>query len=259
MNILISNDDGINALGLKILSQELAKKHDVYIIAPDREQSAKSHSLTIHSPLRVKEFDNKDFGAKKIWTVTGTPADCVKIGISTILENSQKPDIVLSGINHGPNLGHDVRYSGTVSAAIEGSMLGYNSIAVSLASINIDPNDFIYPAKFISSFIDSFTQYETGVTLNINFPKGNEETIKDIAITKLAKRIFTSEYEKRVDPQGREYYWLAGVLAGDLQNELTDLEAIRNNIISITPIYYDMTSMESIQKLSNILQKQTIA
>ena len=256
MNILISNDDGIEAIGIKVLSQELSKKHNVYVIAPDKEQSAKSHALTIHSPLRVKEIHKNDFGATKVWTVTGTPADCVKLGISTLLNADEKPNIVISGINHGPNLGHDVRYSGTVGGAIEGSMLGYPAISVSLASMEIEPEDFIYPAKFIKSFIDNFSQFEEGITLNINFPKAREEDIKEVAITPLAKRIFTSEYQKSIDPQGREYYWLAGVPAHDFQDEPTDLDAIRKNKISITPIYYDMTSHEAIRKLSDILEKQ---
>ena len=258
MNILLSNDDGIGASGIKILSQELAKKHNVYIVAPDREKSAKSQALTIHSPLRVKEIKDNTFGAQRIWTVSGTPADCVKIGISTILGEEEKPNFVISGINHGPNLGHDVRYSGTVGAALEGSMLGYPSIAVSLAAIKSEAGDFIYPAKFISEFLDDYDPIDTKTTLNINFPKAEENEIKGIEITQLAERIFTSEYEKHIDPQGKEYYWLAGKVADDEQYQLTDYLAIKQNKISITPLNYNMTSFDNINELEKIFDKQTV-
>ena len=259
MNILISNDDGIGAIGIKILSQELAQKHNVYRVAPDREKSAKSQALTIHSPLRVKEITDNDFGAKKVWTVSGTPVDCVKIGISTILSEDEKPDVVISGINHGPNLGHDVRYSGTVGAALEGSMLGYPSIAVSLAAIKSEPKNFIYPAKFMLKFLDEYTPINPKTTLNINFPKVEENEIRGVLITQLAERIFTSQYEKHTDPQGKEYYWLAGKVANDEQYRQTDFYAIKNNHISITPLNYNMTDFNSMQPLSKIFDKQTVS
>ena len=135
MKILISNDDGVMAEGIKALTTELSKEHDVYVIAPDRERSAAGHSLTLHTPIRVEELESK-FGAKRIWITSGTPGDCVKIGINAILSEEEKPDIIISGINHGPNLGSDILYSGTVSCAMEGAMMNYPSIAVSLASMS---------------------------------------------------------------------------------------------------------------------------
>ena len=129
MKILLSNDDGVTAEGMKALTIELSKEHDVYVITPDRERSAAGHSLTLHTPIRVEELDSK-FGAKRIWITSGTPGDCVKIGINAILSDEEKPDIIISGINHGPNLGSDILYSGTVSCAMEGAMMGYPSIAV---------------------------------------------------------------------------------------------------------------------------------
>ena len=143
MRILISNDDGIAANGIRVLTKALADDHDVYVIAPDRERSAAGHSLTLHTPLRVEELEAIT-GAKRTWVTTGTPGDCVKIGINAILSEDEQPDIVISGINHGPNLGSDILYSGTVSCAMEGAMMGIPSIAVSLASMQADYDDFHY-------------------------------------------------------------------------------------------------------------------
>ena len=248
MNILISNDDGVGLDGIKVLSRELSKKHNVYVVAPDTQKSATSQALTIHSPLRVRELSTVEFGAERVWSVTGTPADCVKLGLSTILSEDELPDIIISGINHGPNLGHDVRYSGTVGAALEGAMLGYPAIAVSLAAIKSEVKDFIYPAKFISEFLDSYQPYNSQITLNINFPLSASRD-SEVVVTQLAQRIFSSCYEKRVDPQGREYYWLAGKLVDDVQEQVTDLDAIRNGKISITPLNYDMTSFDGINEI----------
>lgn len=152
MKILISNDDGIAAMGIKALMKELSKDHEVYAIAPDRERSAAGHSLTLHTPIRVEELEPQ-FGAKRVWVTSGTPGDCVKIGINAILSKEEQPDIVISGINHGPNLGIDILYSGTVSCAMEGAMLGVPSIAVSLASMSMEPLYFEVTAKFVRKFL----------------------------------------------------------------------------------------------------------
>ena len=141
MKILIANDDGIAANGIRALAEALSVENEVYMIAPDRERSAAGHSLTMHTPLRVEELEPK-FGLKRTWVISGTPGDCVKIGLSTILAPEEKPDLVISGINHGPNLGVDILYSGTVSCALEGAMRGYPSIAVSLASMKADYEDY---------------------------------------------------------------------------------------------------------------------
>ena len=141
MKILISNDDGIAANGIRALAEALSVENDVYMIAPDRERSAAGHSLTMHTPLRVEELEPK-FGLKRTWVTSGTPGDCIKIGLSVILSPEEKPDLIISGINHGPNLGVDILYSGTVSCALEGAMRGYPSIAVSLASMKSDYEDF---------------------------------------------------------------------------------------------------------------------
>ena len=255
MNILISNDDGIAANGIRVLTETLSKKHNVYVVAPDRERSAAGHSLTLHTPLRVEQIEDIKSGAKKTWVTTGTPGDCVKIAINAILSKEEQPDFVISGINHGPNLGADILYSGTVSCAMEGAMLGFPSIAVSLASMNADYEDFKYSAQFVSSLLDKLTEFKfpDNSILNVNIPLLNEEDIAGIAITELGRKMFTDDYEKRIDPRGKTYYWMAGELSGASEKENTDIEAIRRNQISITPLSFDTTRKEIISELNEIL------
>lgn len=255
MNILISNDDGIAANGIRVLTEVLSKRHKVYVVAPDRERSAAGHSLTLHTPLRVEELDNIKTGAKRSWVTTGTPGDCVKIAVNAILSEEEKPDFVISGINHGPNLGADILYSGTVSCAMEGAMLGIPSIAVSLATMNAEYDDFKYSAKFISRLLDKLKDFKfpPKSILNVNIPHLNEEDINGVAITELGRRMFTDDYEKRVDPRGKVYYWMAGELINEPQGSMTDIAAVRNNKISITPVTYEMTKKETIIDLSTIL------
>lgn len=242
MKILISNDDGINATGIKCLSEALSQHHDVYIIAPDRERSAAGHSLTLHTPLRVDEIEAQ-YGSKRTWVTTGTPGDCVKIGLSAILDTDEKPDIVISGINHGPNLGADILYSGTVSCAMEGAMLGYPSIAVSLSCLACHLEHFKTTADFITKFLPKIKEinFPQKTVLNINTPALGKDDIAGVAITKLGTRMFTNTYEKRKDPRGKIYYWMAGELIKYDEDDGTDINAIRQNKISITPITFEMT------------------
>jgi len=255
MNILISNDDGIAANGIRVLTEELSKNHNVYVVAPDRERSAAGHSLTLHTPLRVEELDSGKNGAKRSWVTTGTPGDCVKIAIKAILEEDEQPDLVISGINHGPNLGADILYSGTVSCAMEGAMLGVPSIAVSLATMSAEYEDFKFPARFISSLIERLKDFKfpPKSILNVNIPKLEADDITGVAITELGRKMFTDDYEKRVDPRGKVYYWMAGELITEPDGALTDLAAIQNNKISITPVTYEMTRTETIDDLDKIL------
>lgn len=211
MKILVSNDDGIAANGIRCLAEALAQEHDVYVIAPDRERSAAGHSLTMHTPLRVEEVEAYH-GVKRAWVTTGTPGDCIKIGVSAILGKDEQPDLVVSGINHGPNLGADILYSGTVSCAMEGAMLGIPSIAISLASMHYEYEQFNYPAKFATLLLPKLKEFTfpKKSILNINIPALDEEDIAGVAITELGRRMFTDKYEKRIDPRGKVYYWLAG-------------------------------------------------
>ncbi|HCB10895.1 MAG TPA: 5'/3'-nucleotidase SurE [Cyanobacteria bacterium UBA11991] len=255
MNILISNDDGIAANGIRALTEELSKKHDVYVVAPDRERSAAGHSLTLHTPLRVEEVDGSKTGAKRTWVTSGTPGDCVKIAINAILTKEEMPDIVISGINHGPNLGADILYSGTVSCAMEGAMLGFPAIAVSLASMQMEYEDFKFSAHFTSVLLDKLQNFKfpSKCILNVNVPLLNSEDITGVAITELGKKMFTDDYEKRVDPRGKVYYWMAGKLIKENLDAKTDIAAVMSNKISITPVTYEMTRTETIEDLNKIL------
>lgn len=260
MKILISNDDGVMAEGIKALVTELSKEHEVYVVAPDRERSAAGHSLTLHTPIRVEELDSR-FGAKRIWVTSGTPGDCVKIGINAILAEDEKPDLVISGINHGPNLGSDILYSGTVSCAMEGAMMGYPSIAVSLASMSSEPALFQNVAKFMLEFVRKIENYKfpPKTILNVNVPGLMSEDLAGIAITKLGGKMFTDEYDKRVDPRGKVYYWMAGELIKHCDNDDSDLNALRWNKVSVTPITFEMT-LESVRpELEELLCKKDIS
>ena len=259
MKILISNDDGILSNGIRALIEALSKQHDVYVVAPDRERSAAGHSLTLHTPLRVEELDAK-YGAKKCWMTTGTPSDCIKLAINALLSESEKPDIVISGINHGPNLGADILYSGTVSCAMEGAMMGYPSIATSLASLRNEYEDFKFASDFIAELLNRLDKYKIPpkTILNINIPGLEKEDIAGIAITELGNRILTDNYEKRIDPRGKVYYWLAGELINEPENASTDIAAVRNNKISITPVTYEMTRKNIIQDLELSLCQEDV-
>ena len=259
MKILISNDDGIVASGIRALIEALAVENEVYVIAPDRERSAAGHSLTLHTPIRVGELEPK-LGAKRNWVTTGTPGDCVKLGLNGILSEEEKPDVVITGINHGPNLGADIFYSGTVSCAMEGAILGYPAIAMSLASLNYEPENFVLAANFIAKFLPKIMKVALPerTLLNINVPVLDPEDIAGIAVTELGTRMFTDEYERRIDPRGKVYYWMAGQLIKVDQHDGTDINAIMNNMISITPLTFDITSHNIMPKLRKEMCNQDI-
>ncbi len=259
MKILLSNDDGIMAEGIKALAEELSKEHRIYIIAPDRERSAAGHSLTLHTPIRVEELESK-FGAEKIWVTSGTPGDCVKIGINAILNYDEKPDLIISGINHGPNLGSDILYSGTVSCAMEGAMMGYPSIAVSLASMSSEAELFKNVARFMVKFVHKIKEYNfpKKTILNVNVPGLMPEDLSGIAITKLGGKMFTDEYDKRIDPRGKVYYWMAGELIRQCENDDSDINALRWNKVSVTPITFEMTLEKVMPELENVLCRDEI-
>ena len=259
MKILISNDDGILSNGIRVLIESLSPFHDVYVVAPDRERSAAGHSLTIQTPLRVEEVDAK-YGAKRCWMTTGTPGDCVKLAINAVLSEDEKPDLVISGINHGPNLGADILYSGTVSCAMEGAMMGYPSIATSLASLSNEYEDFKFAGMFIAELLNRLETYKIPpkTILNINIPGLEKEDISGIAITELGSRMFTDAYEKRIDPRGKVYYWMAGELISEPKDAPTDIAAVRNNKISITPVTYEMTRVNIMQELDKNLCREKV-
>lgn len=215
--------------------------------------------MTLHTPLRVEEVESK-YGAKRCWMTTGTPGDCVKLAINAILDKDELPDLVISGINHGPNLGADILYSGTVSCAMEGAMMGYPSIATSLASLRNDYEDFHYAAAFVAELLNRLDKYKIPpkTILNINIPGLEKEDIAGIAITELGSRMFTDAYERRVDPRGKVYYWMAGELINEPEDASTDIAAVRNNKISITPVTFEMTRVNIMQDLEATLCTEDI-
>lgn len=240
MRILVSNDDGIQARGLQTLVNHLAHEYEVYVVAPDQERSAMGHALTLHKPLRVEEHI-LHAPVKKAYSTSGTPSDCVKLALSTLIE--EPIDLVVSGINHGPNLGSDVFYSGTVSAAMEGSFLDKPSIAISLLNGHHKMAEFESAARFITSFIPKFKSLglPNRTMLNINFPAVPLEDVSGVKLCKLGLRMYNDSYERRQDPRGNVYYWLAGELVTEEGDDYEDVSAIRNNWIPITPLHSDLT------------------
>ena len=240
LKVLISNDDGIHAEGLRTLAEWLCKRYDVYVCAPDRERSAMGHALTMHKPIRVEEIDFH-CPVQKAYSVTGTPSDCVKIALNAVLD--VRPDIVVSGINHGPNLGIDVLYSGTVSAALEGAINHLPSIATSLLNGYEKYADFNPSAEFICDFIPRALELDLPpkTILNVNTPAVTLNEMTGVKTTELGRRMYTDSYERRVDPRGGVYYWLAGEITSESEDPESDVQAIRDNRISVTPIQFDMT------------------
>ncbi|MEW6276254.1 MAG: 5'/3'-nucleotidase SurE [Bacillota bacterium] len=252
MRILLSNDDGIHARGLRVLVDSLNNFGEVLVVAPDRERSATGHSITVHRPLRVKKTRIPGFEVQS-WAVDGTPADCVKLAVEDLL--TEPPDLVVSGINQGPNLGTDVLYSGTVSAAIEGAINGFPSVAVSLASYCYQ--DFSRAGAFIRKFIPLLVEaaLPRNILLNVNIP-GTEHP-RGVKITRLGNRRYVNIFEKRVDPRGRTYYWMAGEPLEEAEGADggacgTDVDAVKNGYISITPLQLDLTDYGSIEKLKSL-------
>lgn len=250
LRILVSNDDGIAARGLKTLAQRLAADagNQVYVCAPDRERSATGHGLTLHKPLRVNEADLGD-RLKGAWHTTGTPSDCVKFAIGCLLEK-EPPDFVVSGINAGPNLGSEILYSGTVSAAMEGAFFNVPSIAVSLTGDG--HRNFEVAADFVARLLPVLNKAKLMVgktLLNVNVPNIAADQVKGAMVTKLGVRAYNDYFEKRVDPRGKVYYWLAGEAIEEGEEEGTDAWCVAHNMISMTPISFNMTDFAMMDTL----------
>ena len=237
--ILVSNDDGIRSEGILKLASALRRVGIVYVVAPDREKSAASHSLTLHRPLRVDE------AGPKMYAVDGTPTDCVTLALHGVMP--VRPDRVVSGINKGGNMGEDVLYSGTVSAAMEGTLLGIPSIAVSLAA----RSDFDF--RQAAAFAATLARYvlKKGVPkdtlLNVNVPA--VKNMKGYRVTTQGKRFFTDAVVEKLDPRGRKYYWIGGDLERWEGGKDADFRAVQDGYISITPIHLDMTNHSSLEEI----------
>lgn len=246
LSILISNDDGIFSEGIATLIREIKTIADVTVVAPETQQSAVGHAITVHRPLRVREVQKE--GAFFGYAVDGTPADCVKLATRHLMPS--KPDLVISGINHGSNTAISVIYSGTVSAATEGTILGVPSFAVSLTSFESNV-DYSYAARFARRLALTVIErgLPNGTLLNVNVPPVPEEQIRGVVITKQGKSIWNDEFEARRDPGNRQYFWLKGELVELDNEEDIDQRAILNNMVSITPIQYDLTNYALIAPL----------
>lgn len=250
MRVLLTNDDGIFAEGIQVLSQKMQGiAEELYIVAPDHERSATGHAITMHRPLRAEPVKFLHNPHLQGWAVNGTPSDCVKLAVEALVPH--KPDLVISGINRGPNLGTDILYSGTVSAAVEAVILGLPAIAVSLTEYT-NP-DFTCAANFIAKLAPLVYKegIPTGSLLNINIPRGSREEIKGVKITSLGTRRYKNIFQKRVDPRGRSYYWMGGEIVEVDEGLNTDVAVVKRKFISITPIHIDLTNY----KLMKILEK----
>lgn len=246
-DILICNDDGIDAPGIFALAQEIKKIGNVIVIAPDKQQSAVGHAITMNFPLRVTQFHKN--GAFFGYAVEGTPADAIKLGIRSLLKRT--PTLLISGINHGSNTAINIIYSGTVSAATEGTILGIPSIAVSLTTYG-EPN-FKYAAKFTRKLAKVVQEYglPPDTLLNVNVPNVDEKEIRGVLLTRQGKSRWDDTFEVRRDPSRKEYYWLTGKLEVLDTAIDTDQRAIMNNYVSITPIKYDLTDYTMLQKMES--------
>ena len=243
--ILISNDDGIDAPGIYALVNEIKKIGEVLVFAPDKQQSAVGHAITMNYPLRAtKSYKNgKLFG----YGIDGTPADAVKLAVNSLLK--EKPDLLISGINHGANTAISIIYSGTVSAATEGTVLGIPSFAISLTTYA--KPDFRYAAKLARKLAMTVLKkgLPDGVLLNVNVPAVPEKEIRGIKVTRQSKARWDDWFEARKDPSNKEYFWLTGRLVVGEKAEDTDQVAVENKYVSITPIHYDLTNYDMLEKM----------
>ena len=251
MKILVTNDDGFHSEGIKSLTKILDENgHEVVVLAPDQEMSACSHSISIHSPLRVRKVRDKSL-PEKVYRVNGTPADCIKLGLH--LFDNFVPELIISGINNGKNLGYDVFYSGTVAGAVEAYLQGYRSLAVSLA-VKKERN-FRGAAEIVNNFIEKEKLFndKNSAPININIPDIPKNEIKGIKITNLTPKIYDRSVEKRMDPEGRNYFWFVGGNQ-DIEYPDSDIEAVKEGYISVTPLKFDITDKSRKNELS-LLEK----
>ncbi len=243
--ILVTNDDGVHAIGLKVL-EDIARSltPDVWVVAPEAEQSAASHSLTIHRPLRLRQHGEKRY------TVDGTPTDCVLIALNKIMKDD-KPTLVLSGVNQGSNIGEDVTYSGTIAAAMEATLLGVPAIALSQHYENGTPPDWSTAAHWGPQVVRQAVTvaWPRNVLLNVNFPAVPPDRVTGVQAVRHGKRKIGDELMERIDPRGRPYIWI-GTLRGEADvSPGTDIHVVLNGGVSVTPIYLDLTHIPTLETL----------
>jgi 5'-nucleotidase len=243
--ILVSNDDGVHAPGIKALSRELRAIGDVTVVAPDRERSGASHSLTMDVPLRAHRIDDSRIG------VDGTPTDCVLLAVKRLLR--ERPDLMVSGINRGPNMGDDVTYSGTIAAAMEATLLGIPSMAISLSRKGDADYDY-GPAALIATRL-ALMVLERGLPestlLNVNVPNIPIGRIEGVEIARQGKQVYEEAVVEKKDPRGRTYYWIGGQLTSWKPEESTDYAAVNGNRVSVTPVHLDLTDYRTMDVLKD--------
>ena len=247
--ILVTNDDGITSNGIKTLIEVAKEFGNVVVVAPNSPQSGMGHAITIGDPLRLEKahlFEGVD-----AYECTGTPADCVKLAKNFVMEN-KKPDLVLSGINHGSNTSVSVLYSGTMSAAIEAAMEGIPSIGFSVCDYNHE-TEMSHTVPFIRQIVQQvlIKGMKKGVALNVNFPKKMNEGLKGIKVCRQAKAMWQEKFELRHDPYGRRYFWMAGDFLNQDEGQDTDEWAVQNGYVSVVPCQYDLTDYDYHEELSN--------
>ncbi|KUG29389.1 5-nucleotidase sure [hydrocarbon metagenome] len=249
MKILLTNDDGIQAVGIRALYKGLRDAgHEVHVVAPITEQSAVGHAVTLASPLRVREFkENGFFGLG----VSGTPADCVKLALSALLPGP--PELVMSGINSGANVGVDILYSGTVSAATEGALAGLPALAVSVD--DYAPVDLSGQGAYAAGFAAAvpWDEVPRGCVLNLNFPRRPMSETLDLRLCPQTQATYKDWFDERTDPRGRPYYWLDGVIPGKSVSPGTDRDLLTQGHITLTPLRFDFTDAPTLQRLKGLL------
>ncbi|MDF2436550.1 MAG: 5/3-nucleotidase SurE [Bacteroidota bacterium] len=248
--ILVTNDDGISAPGIAALVEVMRTLGDVVVVAPDKPQSGMGHAITINSTLRINKV--KIYGVKEEYSCTGTPVDCVKIAVNKILK--RKPDLCVSGINHGSNMSINVIYSGTMSAAVEGAIESIPSIGFSLCTESIDA-DFKAAQKIVKAI--ALGVLEKGlpkdVCLNVNIPNAKYDTLKGIKVCRQARANWIEELDERKDPSGKSYFWLTGRFENfDKGHKDTDVWALENGYVSVVPTQFDMTAHDAIKQIEKI-------
>ena len=248
--ILVTNDDGINAPGIRFLIDIVNDFGDVVVVAPDSPQSGMGHAITINNTLYCEPIVINKNEPQSEYSCSGTPVDCVKIAVNEILK--RKPDLCVSGINHGSNSSINVIYSGTMSAAVEAGTHGIPAIGFSLLDYSLDA-DFTHSKEFVRRIISECLNNEVpkGVVLNVNIPKISNNELKGIKICRQANGVWEEKFDKRTNPLGREYYWLSGKFVNKDPGEDTDEWALENGYVSITPTQYDLTAHQAIKNISN--------
>lgn len=247
--ILVTNDDGIDSPGIAALAEAMSRLGDVFISAPDRQQSAVGHSLTISQTLRVHQVKREY--AQKAYAINGTPSDCVKMALSVLMDET--PDLVVSGINHGQNTAINILYSGTVAAATEGLLFNLPSIAFSLASHDLKRDLFAaseYAYRIAKNVLESKPQ--KGVLLNVNVPVLQLDEIKGIKVVPASNSYWEDTYERREDPFGREYFWFSGEYHVAEDGPDTDDNALRDGYVAITPVHFKFTNYEAIPEYKHL-------